>query len=406
MNAISIFDPPIKFDMAGKTPLLMFSAPNEIRDFVTQQHEFYQEMDNVSIGTLQQDPALHRGRQFIAELFNPVRTNLERLYALETTGPDRFREALAPLMDSYAAGRLLHFGSPGAFFVRKIAKSDPAHALRILVVLSDINLALGTSTYALQWFRAGAAAEIIRLDLTNDIPSEEASLESYRAEWDRRFFEMLNKHEQQSRDAASLQAELSQQKTASARALAEFEETRAETTLRLEADWVGTIAQAGDDIEAFKKTYNEAISLRAPTHYWRSKRNAHRFVAAAWFGAFLGAAAAGAYGVWFVWHWTVETRSADPTYTAFLPSLGAALLATWFLRLFSRQVISNLGLSADAGERVAMVQTYLALTEGGLAGESDRTLILSSLFRSAGKSEEDASPSTLADIITKALKEK
>jgi hypothetical protein len=127
--------------------------------------------------------------------------------------------------------------------------------------------------------------------------------------------------------------------------------------------------------------YNQQFALKAPTNYWSEKQDTHQLVAGLWFFLFLAASVGTVLGVWYVWHVTVEPHpDTAAAYTAFIPSLGAAFLGGWFMRMFSRQMISNLALSADAGERVAMVKTYLALTEGGHASESDKSLILSSLF--------------------------
>jgi hypothetical protein len=110
-------------------------------------------------------------------------------------------------------------------------------------------------------------------------------------------------------------------------------------------------------------------------------------------------------GVLSVWHVTLANHTGgDPAYTAFIPSIGAALLGAWFMRILSRQIISNLSLSSDADERVAMVKTYLALVQGGHAQEGDRGLILSSLFRTAARSSDDAAPPTIADALGRVLR--
>ena len=78
-----------------------------------------------------------------------------------------------------------------------------------------------------------------------------------------------------------------------------------------------------------------------------------------------------------------------------------ALLLIWFLRIVGKDIARHNDLEADASERVAMVQTFLALEYKGEAGKEERVLVLANLFRPSAITHDDAAPSTLLDIVLK-----
>jgi hypothetical protein len=76
----------------------------------------------------------------------------------------------------------------------------------------------------------------------------------------------------------------------------------------------------------------------------------------------------------------------------------------WMLRLVVRLFLSQQHLGADARERTAMVKTYLALKEAGVAPkDGDLTPVLVALFRpsSDGIVKDEAMPPVLAEILTR-----
>ena len=80
----------------------------------------------------------------------------------------------------------------------------------------------------------------------------------------------------------------------------------------------------------------------------------------------------------------------------------AATMGVWLIRLLVRNYLSHVHLAHDAAERVAMMQTYLALIEEGkLQDEGHRNLILQALFRpaSSGIVKDDASPPFMAEWL-------
>jgi hypothetical protein len=59
-----------------------------------------------------------------------------------------------------------------------------------------------------------------------------------------------------------------------------------------------------------------------------------------------------------------------------------AILGLFGLRFVSKLALSSMHVSLEAGERVTMIHTYLALIEEGASGaEDDRSALLATLFR-------------------------
>jgi hypothetical protein len=77
----------------------------------------------------------------------------------------------------------------------------------------------------------------------------------------------------------------------------------------------------------------------------------------------------------------------------------------WIGRVLLRIYLSDRHLLTDAEERIAMVQTYLALTDEGKMEPTDRALVLAPLFRSAadGIVKDEGPDASLAGIIAKAI---
>ncbi len=158
-------------------------------------------------------------------------------------------------------------------------------------------------------------------------------------------------------------------------------------------------------LEKTEQIYTKKLALQASVGYWDDKRKHHRNMAR-WMG-FLTLVVAGGTGYLFV----------DTAYDLLeetLPNISVGKLGImlaistfgiWLTRLFSKIFVSNLHLRTDAGERVTMILTYLALLreEKGLEHE-DRKLILQALFRPSvtGFIKEDG-PVSPIEVISRAM---
>lgn len=176
--------------------------------------------------------------------------------------------------------------------------------------------------------------------------------------------------------------------------------------------WQEELEGVRSDWTSLKKTYDEQLALQAPTQYWKDREKNSRFYAVAFGIAFLAVAASCLLvfvllGIPYL-HGVATMKDTNVLVLA-LPVLIPGFIAIWLLRILGRLFAENLQLSIDAGERQTMVKTFLALMHDeergkALVTDSDRILILHSLFRpSAVSSADDAPPVHWFDILSQKL---
>lgn len=174
-------------------------------------------------------------------------------------------------------------------------------------------------------------------------------------------------------------------------------------------DFEKLVDEHKQEMESLRRTYEEAIALRAPVSYWDGKRKSHT-TQAKWTGGLSFAGIAGAAGGlgWMV-HDLIRpagTGAAPETWRLALLAM-VAIFTVWGIRLIVRMFLSHLHLATDAAERVVMTQTYLSLLDGKhLPDDEDRKLILHALFRptSDGIVKDEGVPFSLAEALTRSGK--
>jgi len=188
-------------------------------------------------------------------------------------------------------------------------------------------------------------------------------------------------------------------------------------------------AERVTEFENLKKGFAEFMKLKAPVDYWNRKAMWHRIVAGVFFVATL---ASGFFLVREVLKYArtllspaidAAKTSATQATAAGAPNainqppiptdpplweLGLVLLlvtlAIWLLRVLVRVVLSNLHQGEDAASRATMTEAYLALlSEGKGLAESDRILVLSTLFRpiSTGLTKDDGMPPSITELLSR-----
>jgi Family of unknown function (DUF6161) len=159
------------------------------------------------------------------------------------------------------------------------------------------------------------------------------------------------------------------------------------------------------EMETLRKTFREAMALRAPVEYWQGKAASHNAKTALWMGRTFTSMAALAAGLGLGALWVFKTLTdgkPDAWKLAVLSLVG--VLGVWAVRLVVRLYLSHAHLATDAEERVTMVQTYLALLEGEkMLSDEDRKLILTPLFRPAadGLVKDEGLPHPLLEWFTR-----
>lgn len=159
-------------------------------------------------------------------------------------------------------------------------------------------------------------------------------------------------------------------------------------------------ARFESDFDALKRVYDEKLALAAPATYWDTRRKSH-LTQSIVFGAVFGILLA--VGLWgfFYYGWPhLKDKTGDTTTSVVLtlvPVIVPAFGAVWLLKVMARLLSESLSLMRDAGERVTMVKTFLALIHDEersrtLLTEQDRILVLHALFRPSSIASSDDSP--------------
>jgi hypothetical protein len=168
-------------------------------------------------------------------------------------------------------------------------------------------------------------------------------------------------------------------------------------------------------IKATESVYREQMKLQAPVAYWSDKAERHR--EAVWWSRWrlIGFVVLFAIGlVWLLVYLADHAAAlaiAGPSSgsIALLKYSAIAVVVTTIVFMAGRMLLkiylSDRHLLTDAEERVAMIQTYLALSSEGKVGETDRALILAPLFRSAadGIIKDEGMDSSIVGLLAKGI---
>jgi hypothetical protein len=401
MQQDHIFSPELEIETDTGAAPWRFETPKAVLDRIEREERFYEQIIAKEI----KDPAVGEAWNSTRQQFKPLRAAYNNGLTNSSTTSE-FKSHMSALTKSYQRGSLIRSDHPVAILLAHWAETDSAIAVRALLIFIRARFSIAQSPLASTWLRAGAVAEALSRGWLDQKPAIDASLTDFQNEWFNRFAATEKTQQETLIEQAELVAQLTEIKEAWGAGLKNISGESKALNEELKTSTSDFIATAKSDVEQFKQAYNSELALRAPARYWTFKAWAHRGVASMWLLLFSLGGAAGVMSVWYVWHMTVELSPKEITYYSYIPTLGTFIFAIWVLRLFSRQLISNLALSADASERVAMVKTFLALVEGNQAKDTDKAIILKELFRSSLRTTDDLAPPTILDIgnITKAIK--
>lgn len=172
------------------------------------------------------------------------------------------------------------------------------------------------------------------------------------------------------------------------------------------------LKQAQSNLDHFTNAIKRDLSLREPRGYWSSKKSWHvglglillvLFAASIYVGGdyFLGRA-----DMLIDLSLKAQNPGSQQLFWARLAELGIiATLLAWVLRVFSRLMMSQFHLAADAGERAVMIRTFLALAERSeTTSDEDLRFVLQAILRpaSSGLVKEDAIPPYVIDLANRA----
>lgn len=178
------------------------------------------------------------------------------------------------------------------------------------------------------------------------------------------------------------------------------------STKKYEEEAEASIAEAKKKLDEVEKTYDEKMSLKAPVDYWEKQKKVllARMRNIIWviIGESVGSLIlATLYFKFFIPVGDLKASIISIPIGTEVKIVGLILFVgflIWMIRVTVRYFLGILHLEIDAGERIVMTKTYLALSREGQAfAEEDRHIILDALFRSGstGLVHDDGGPGGL-----------
>lgn len=219
----------------------------------------------------------------------------------------------------------------------------------------------------------------------------------------------------------TLHGELAYQQAAQQKSFDENEQKRTDA-------WVLQSNTAKQELDNIKNTYDQHMAIAAPVDYWERKRIKHRNMTwASGVAVIFGMIGVGLFltskmenisktlavsdsATQLSTASSVQAASSVVTSTSASATwqlgifLMLAVLSIWAIRLLVRIFLSNMHLENDAGERVTMAKTYLALIRSdSLSKEKNIDAVLAALFRPTGDGivKDEGLPPSAVDFLTK-----
>lgn len=162
------------------------------------------------------------------------------------------------------------------------------------------------------------------------------------------------------------------------------------------------IALSIKEVKDVKRQFQEFMGLKAPVEYWSKKAEEHKQRSKANLERLSTFAIAGGGGLIVVLATMViiawNLSASNPPLPVYLTLVTVSVAVTtgviWAARVFVRNYLSEQHLYIDAEERATMIQTHLALIEGGNNDPEERKILLQSIFRPTadGMVRDDAAP--------------
>ena len=179
----------------------------------------------------------------------------------------------------------------------------------------------------------------------------------------------------------------------------------------------GAAGEQREEIEgqwqALKRRYDEGFKTAAPRAYWKQKATSHRYLAIGWlllFCLLVGGATSyllSSYERQIIWIAAQTQLAPELVWVTVALRFGVpAFLLLWVLRIAARHSSDHFLRSEDAGERVVMVETFLALIQDDdsarFVQNEQLGVVLNALYRPGpGLSADDAPPSSLIEALAR-----
>jgi hypothetical protein len=175
-----------------------------------------------------------------------------------------------------------------------------------------------------------------------------------------------------------------------------------------------SVKKSLESIQKTEATYKAQMQLQAPVEYWQSKAEKHAAALRRSRWTLIGFTALGSVilvGMLFyltsVASSVAQKSTAETTILLKYAAIGVVMttIAFWIGKVLLKIYLSDRHLLTDAEERIALIKTFLALSNDAKVEATDRALILAPLFRSAadGIVKEDGPDTSVATLLAKVL---
>jgi hypothetical protein len=172
------------------------------------------------------------------------------------------------------------------------------------------------------------------------------------------------------------------------------------------------LAHAVQEFKQVEATYREYMRLKAPVEYWAAKGAEHEVSAKKikkvlfWYTPVASVALLGGLALLLGLAISIANKETPLALFAIIGAMGLVWTTIFFWggRLLVRFYLSQHHLALDARERATMVHTYLALSSEGKVEATERSLVLTAVFRPTtdGIVKEDGAPDLgLSNVASK-----
>lgn len=321
--------------------------------------------------------------------------------ALRNASDDTTRTQAVALLNTnverfFKKKHILSAEDPRATFLSDLAKTDVSIAAMVLGLYNKT----ANAPSDLQQFDAYFRAMFFELGLRDTAEPERKRLAELHAEWIKtteKFSTLVAENEVQ---LAEWRTARGADSTRQSEIFQQAQETRDQGFSKL-------LTEHREQLEGFKKAYNEELATRSAVSYWGNKAHMHRLLGGlsaivtvvggvGYFGLVLPKAFSNLVDQFGV-------NENQPEWRAGI-AVALVLLGIWLGRIAVRLFFSQLHLATDASHRRVALLSYIALLqEPNAVTKEDRSLVLGTVFRpiSDGMIRDDAMPPSPWELLTR-----
>lgn len=393
-------EPPIESDLGDNPGLVRFATYQDAFDWAEREADAWRCLANHrnDLPPISIDASLQRQEAIPRQIANAARHALDAADGADLADAHR---RISNGLARYADGECLHAASPVGRLVLDLMGDDPQAALALLAAHTGTRILVADRGRRIEHdlmpvAHAVARAAVAEYGGPSVLKNQDAAFLALRDDWTALM--------------AGKQAELEQIVLDVADWMDEQRKSIANQRQHLSAvekDHERAFADHKLRLTELESDYTQRVGLRGAAAFWITKRR--RFLTASILSAVAFPVTAGAiiYAVlWFALSGQglienlpglgavfAEPRPANDVLgpVATTIALGLFILfGIWVLQIISRVFLTSVSGMNDAGARVAMVQTYLALArDTSTAADGDRQIILRALFAGEAATPDD-----------------